>query len=65
MDYYTIKSDAFATPINKLPTDPSLAIAYVPFQTKFEVYPSDEGLDKGTIFPALYKPFTGKRGVLK
>lgn len=50
--------------ISEIPEDLSLAIAYVPFQTKFNPYSSEEGLSKGTLFPGLYKPFTGKRGVL-
>ena len=38
-----------------------LAMAYVPWQKWTEVYPYDEGLKKGTIFPDLYLPFEGKR----
>ena len=54
---------------NKIPTplpdDLSLAIAYVPFQQNCDAVSSEEGFHRGTIFPELYKPFTGKRGVLK
>ena len=39
----------------------ALAMAYVPWQKWTEVYPYDEGLKKGTIFPDLYLPFEGKR----
>ena len=45
-----------------LPEDLSLAIAYVPFQQNSDSVPSEEGFCRGTIFPELYKPFTGKRG---
>lgn len=39
----------------------ALAMAYVPWQKWTEVYPYDEGLKKGTIFPDLNLPFEGKR----
>ncbi len=48
-----------------LPEDLSLAIAYVPFQQNSETVSSEEGFERGTVFKELYKPFTGKRGVLK
>ncbi|MCL2399353.1 MAG: spore coat associated protein CotJA [Defluviitaleaceae bacterium] len=38
-----------------------LAEAYVPIQSFEDVYPSEEGIKKGTIFPSLYKPYN-KRG---
>ena len=39
---------------------PALAMAYVPNQEWNEVYSLDVGLCRGTIFPALDKPFIGK-----
>ena len=39
-----------------------IAMAYVPWQHWKDVYDLCEGLEKGTIFPELYKPFIG-RGV--
>ena len=39
----------------------ALAMAYVPWQRWQETYPLDEGLRRGTIFPALDLPFEGKR----
>ncbi|MCC8043671.1 MAG: spore coat associated protein CotJA [Oscillospiraceae bacterium] len=46
-----------------LPADPVLAMAYVPYQVLGDMYPENVGLERGTIFPALYLPFTGKEGV--
>jgi len=34
-----------------------LATAYVPYQQWGELYPPGEALMKGTIFPALYRPY--------
>ena len=40
----------------------SLAMAYVMWQDGIgKVYPPEEGLDRGTIFPELDKPFLGAR----
>lgn len=47
--------------LNNLP----LAMAYVPWQHFHTVYEVDKALGCGTIFPELYKPYTGKRGVKK
>lgn len=44
---------------SKLPEDPTLTMAYVPFQDFEEPYDTLKGFDKGTIFPALDKPFYG------
>lgn len=44
----------------QFPKDYSLAMAYIPVQDSIEVYNEAEGLDKGTIFPELNKPFKGK-----
>ena len=35
----------------------SLAMAYVPIQEWGETYRCCEALDKGTLFPCLYKPY--------
>lgn len=37
--------------------DLPLAIAYVPWQSWGQLYGSDVALDRGTVFPALDKPF--------
>lgn len=42
-----------------LPENPVAGMAYVPFQTEFEVYDAMKALKFGTIFPELNKPFTG------
>lgn len=36
-----------------------LTMAYVPMQFWRQVYDLETGLQKGTIFPDLYKPFYG------
>ncbi|PWL73028.1 MAG: hypothetical protein DBY25_01280 [Clostridiales bacterium] len=37
-------------------------MAYVPRQTWKTTYPVEEALERGTIFPELDLPFTGRRG---
>lgn len=36
---------------------PQLAVAYVPIQPWGPVYEPEKGLEKGTIFPPLWKPY--------
>lgn len=48
-------------PKSAFPSDTSLAIAYVKWQTMGNVYNPEEGLKAGTIFPCLDKPFYGRR----
>ena len=39
-----------------------VAMAYVPWQTDARTFETlQEAYQKGTIFPELYKPFTGRR----
>ena len=46
-----------------LPRDPVPAMAYVPYQQwTGDLLPTDRALDAGTLFPALDKPFLGRRG---
>ncbi len=47
-----------------IPSDPVVAMAYVPWQKLEKVYDPEDALRCGTIFPELNKPFTGgeKRG---
>lgn len=45
------------TPLKDLP----LTMAYVPMQTLGEVYEPEDALCAGTLFPALDKPFHGRR----
>ncbi|NBI84941.1 spore coat associated protein CotJA [Lachnospiraceae bacterium] len=40
----------------------ALAMAYVPMQKFKNLYELDEGLQHGTIFPELNKPFMGRKG---
>ncbi len=39
-----------------------LAMAYVPWQLWNKTFDMEEGLNNGTIFPELYKPFLGAGG---
>lgn len=43
-------------------SDAPLAMAFVPFQTCEKTMEPCQGLQTGTIFPCLYKPFCGKGG---
>jgi hypothetical protein len=45
-----------------MPSAPSLAMAYVPWQQFTSTYEPQKALMVGTIFPELDKPFTGKSG---
>ena len=44
-----------------LPEDPSYAIAYVRWQEPCNFYEPEEAFKRGTLFPALDKPFYGRR----
>ena len=63
IQYFNEHQSKHTTP-TPLPDPLSLAIAYVVFQQNCDMVSSEEGFHRGTIFPELYKPFTGKRGVL-
>lgn len=43
-----------------LPEDASVTMAYIPLQLELTSYDIDKGLNEGTIFPALNKPFKGR-----
>lgn len=53
--YNTTKSDMDSDALSDFP----LAMAYVPMQEWKKTYDLDKILKKGTLFPALYKPFEG------
>lgn len=44
-------------PMERLP----LAQAYIPYQEYECLYPLDEALEKGTIFPSLYRPYKTRK----
>lgn len=53
-------SDYFIKP---LPKDTTVAMAYVPFQNAVRLYSPEQGIQAGTLFPELNKPFlAGSRG---
>ena len=45
--------------ISALPEEPVVAMAYVPFQNPVVIYSAEQGLQRGTLFPCLDKPFCG------
>ena len=48
--------------LDVMPKNLSLAMAYVPFQKwSDDLFDLEAALQKGTIFPELYKPFLGDR----
>lgn len=49
-------------PTSKLPKNPMVTMAYVPFQEDASEYASEKALMRGTAFPDLDKPFYGKAG---
>lgn len=46
--------------LTALPSDPQVTMAYVPMQIELITYDDSKGLDEGTIFPELNKPFLGR-----
>ena len=47
-------SDFFIRPF---PKSTSLAMAYIPFQNAGKLYSPEQGIQSGTMFPELNKPF--------
>lgn len=45
--------------ISPLPENPVVAMAYVPYQNPVTIYSANQGLEQGTLFPCLDKPFCG------
>ena len=45
--------------VSALPGEPVVAMAYVPFQNPVVIYSAEQGLQRGTLFPCLDKPFCG------
>lgn len=52
-----------AEPKGVFPAYTPIGMCYVPMQKWDDLYDEAEGLERGTIFKALDKPFTGERGV--
>ena len=48
-------------PYPAIPEDPAYAIAYIRWQASCNVYEPEEAFKQGTLFPALDKPFYGRR----
>ena len=61
------KPEAASCPLasTKFPKEMPYAMAYVPFQTWQKPYDCEAALSRGTIFPALDKPFIGEEAVKK
>jgi len=47
---------------SKFPDDTVVAMAYIPYQNPKIIYNVEQGLNKGTLFPCLDKPFLGCKG---
>ncbi len=43
--------------IRPLPKDATVAMAYVPYQNAKKLYSPEHGIQMGTLFPELNKPF--------
>lgn len=43
-----------------IPEDATVTMAYVPLQLEVITYEDEKGLENGTLFPALNKPFAGR-----
>ena len=56
------KMKAMEYGITPLPENPVPAMAYIPFQKLDKIYSPDQGINYGTMFPVLNKPFMGCGG---
>ena len=54
-DIFTMASMQYG--ITPLPENPVVAMAYVPYQGFDKIYSAEQGLNQGTMFPVLDKPF--------
>jgi len=54
---YGMNKLRYPYPMPIMPVSPELAHAYVPYQYYTRLYPPMVGLDKGTIFPGLDRPY--------
>ncbi len=48
--------------ITPLPAEPVVAMAYVPYQISDNIYSAEQGINVGTMFPELNKPFKHAAG---
>lgn len=47
--------------ITMLPSEPVIGMAYVPYQANGnDMYAAEQGIEAGTLFPNLDKPFEGE-----
>lgn len=51
------ESDGESVNMSALPDPTVLAMAYIPMQFYKDTYETEEGFDRGTVFPELDKPF--------
>ncbi len=60
-DIYNMKEKEYG--ISSLPANTVVAMAYVPYQKNMnKIYTPEQGLDQGTLFPVLDKPFLAAGG---
>lgn len=62
-DEKSAAADSCPMPSSVFPKEIPFAMAYVPFQQWQKPYDPEAGLDRGTIFPCLDKPFIGEEAV--
>lgn len=58
-DRFCCTAGMFSQP-STFPVQTPPAMAYVPYQNLTEIYEPEQGLECGTIFPELNKPWFGK-----
>ena len=51
--------------ISQFPAEPVVAMAYVPYRNPSVIYSVEQGIQRGTLFPCLDKPFQGCGGTKK
>lgn len=59
----TTRADGCPDTHDHFPADMPIAMAYVPWQKWQDIYDTVKGLECGTIFKELDKPFLGKGGM--
>lgn len=50
-------------PDSALPSNPTVTMAYIPYQLDRSAYTPEKALEAGTFFTSLDKPFTGRSNV--
>lgn len=59
---YNMFQNMFMNIMPPMIKQPELAEAYIPYQQYTTSYPPPEALEKGTMFPELYRPYEKSEG---